>query len=475
MAKSDGSENIGVIRSMAGLLQRWNLARRAGLQFGGKRDLYKVFGYPESLQSEDLYTKYLRQDITSRVVDAPVHTTWASPPVIEASNPAFTDAWNELVRKHHLWSKFMRADKLASLGRYSCLLIGINDTKETTRPVSKKGSKIIYLTPLAEASASITEFEQSRLDPRFGKPKIYDVSFQEPSLQGLNPSNTTTLRRIGDMKVHHSRILHIVHNPLEDEVYGTPVLVKVYNLLEDILKVAGGTAETYWLTANKGIQANIDKEMELDKEDTEALSEELEEYQHQLRRIIRTRGVEIKDLGSSVPDPRGIFSTLIALLSGTTGIPQRILIGSEAGQLASEQDRANWAERIHERRTELAGPIILEPFLTRLIEMEILPDPGEYDILWPDAFRMSPLEQAQMMAQKARAVSNIGRQWDGKHTPMITVEEGREIIGFTGPFTQPTGPPAPNADPASTDDKDEEDPAEIKAREEAERQDESSS
>jgi len=100
--------------------------------------------------------------------------------------------------------------------------------------------------------------------------------------------------------------------------------------------------------------------------------------------------------------------------------------------LASEQDRANWADRIDERRKEFAMPIMLEPTIERLVAVGILPDPGNYEVEWPDAFRLSPLERAQTMAQQARAINNLLKQYDGKHIPVTNVEESREIVGLEG-------------------------------------------
>ncbi len=210
-------------------------------------------------------------------------------------------------------------------------------------------------------------------------------------------------------------------------------MAKVYNLLDDLMKIAGGAPEAFWMNARAGLQADIDMEMELDDEDATALADEIEEYQHQLRRIIKTRGVDLKPLGTEVASPKDQFNMLISLLSGTTGIPQRILIGSEAGQLASEQDRANWAERIEERRVLFAEPYILDPLIRRFMEVGLLPEIDDYEYEWPEAFKVSPLESAQTMASQARAIGNMARQTGGKNPMQITTQkEAREIIGLEG-------------------------------------------
>jgi hypothetical protein len=53
----------------------------------------------------------------------------------------------------------------------------------------------------------------------------------------------------------------------------------------------------------------------------------------------------------------------MALISAGTGIPQRVLMGSEQGKLAAKQDRANWDNRVTDRQTDFAGPLVLRPFV----------------------------------------------------------------------------------------------------------------
>jgi hypothetical protein len=231
------------------------------------------------------------------------------------------------------------------------------------------------------------------------------------------------------VEVHYTRIVHLAEDTLDSPMYGAPRLLSVFNLLDDLAKVVGGSAEAFWLIANRGMQADIDKEMELDASDAENLQVELEEYQHQLRRFIRTRGVKITELGSQAPAPKETFGMLIDLIAATTGIPQRILMGSEAGALASAQDRANWAERITERRDNFALPMVLRPFVDSLVNCGVLPEYTKLRVDWPEAFIQNPLEKSQTSAQQARSIVNLSRQADGGF-PLVTREEARIVLNL---------------------------------------------
>jgi hypothetical protein len=316
------------------------------------------------------------------------------------------------------------------LGQYACILIGL-DGGGKLDVSAQIGKSIIYLRPMGETQIDIEAFEDNPANPRFGKPVMYKAIFEDPKSKKVKSGRTSGFRR-ADMNIHWSHLVHIVENPLDDDILSMPIMQKVFNILDDLLKVSGGTSETYWLTANRGMQADVDKEMEIDPQDAEDLAEEIEEYQHQLRRFIRTRGVKLNVLQSTTPNPKEIFEMLISIISGTTGIPKRILIGAEAGQLASEQDRANWAERIVDRRNLHADPYILKPFVKHLQMLGILPE-GEFKWKWPQAFRVSPLENAQTMAAQARAVGNLSRQI-GNNAPMqiTSREEARAIVGLEG-------------------------------------------
>ncbi|MEB3059327.1 anti-CBASS protein Acb1 family protein, partial [Parvimonas sp. D9] len=243
--------------------------------------------------------------------------------------------------------------------------------------------------------------------PTFGKPLVYRVT---PSR--VDTTGSRTIQDVPPVQapfdVHASHCIHVAREADEDGIFGIPYYVPIWNDLIDLMKVVGSSAESYWRTAYQGLHADVDKELDMDPDDEKNLSEELDEYQHNLRRTIRTRGVTVKSLGAAVADPSGAFNTLLTMIAGSTGIPKRILVGSEAGQLASTQDRGNWAERVEDYRTTHAVPNILWPLLRWLNEYEVYTmDVNAIKLLWPSAYRQSPMEQAQTGAQTARTLANV--------------------------------------------------------------------
>lgn len=137
----------------------------------------------------------------------------------------------------------------------------------------------------------------------------------------------------------------------------------------------------------------------------------------------------MNELGTKVSDPTLSVSSTLALISATSRIPQRILLGTEAGQLASEQDRANWAERVGERRNKFAEPQALLPLMSRLASIGAVPKPSSITFEWPEAFILAPLERAQTSAQKARSAANLNKVLTD-NPKFLTIDECRNIVGL---------------------------------------------
>lgn len=389
------------------VLSRIGIGRSLGFQMNGKRDLYDTFGWNNKPTHQDYVAKYRRQDITKRVIDAPVNALWSDPPKITGDD-TFEKAWNDLLAQVAVFYNLQRLDKLAGLGKYAVMVIGVDDAQELDQPVNtRKGRKILYLQPYSEGAVTIERYDEDPQSVRYGLPLEYKI---EPGTFDVQNGQITRseVRRLS-FNVHWQRVLHIAENALESDVIGYSRLEPIYNVLDDILKVSGGSAEMFWLTANRGLHIDVDKDMEMAEGDAKSLADEVDEYSNNLRRTIRTRGVSVKALGSEISDPRGTFDVQLSLLASCTGIPKRVLAGSEAGQLASQQDRANWAQRVAERITEYGQPIVLIPLIRRLIDLGILPIPKTMTIEWPDAFKMNPLERAQTSAQMARTAANLAK------------------------------------------------------------------
>ena len=408
MAKTSKQRNekLGRFTSLIStIVSRADLANRAGLTFEGKRDLYKELGYRRTLTFAEYDDRYQRGGIASRIVDAFPTATWRNPPIVTVKgNEEFGEVWNKLVLRLKLFHFLERVDRLAGIGRYAVLFLGVSGARSPEEQIPKVNGPegVLFLTVLSEVNADVQELEGSPQSPRFGLPSIYDVQFL---------ANTTTQSRILKKRVSASRIIHVADGVLEDDIFGSPRLKKVWNYLDDLDKVIGGASEAVWRTVDRGIQFDLDKDLELTPDDETDFADEIEEYFLGFKRYIKTKGITTKVLGSDVPDPRGPVDAVIGLISGTTGIPQRILMGSERGELSSGQDERNFNSRVRERQLSFAEPVILRPLLDRLISINALPDPkSEIEISWPDLAIITDKEEADIAARVGQAVANVSAQ-----------------------------------------------------------------
>lgn len=420
----------GAMRTMFNLIERLNISSHLGWGYHRRRDYYEQFGYSRVLRIEDFIAKYTRQGIARRIVNAPALATWARPPAIsvptDPKEQEFKDAWATLIKQANVYLNMFKADKLAGLGNYSIIVLGFDDGLKMDQQVPK-GSELLYMMAYCQLYCDVVKIETDSSNARYGLPTLYRLK-PRMAFPGVISNLPSGNLQFPETNVHWSRIIHVAEDALDNGILGTPRLEPVFNRLDDLEKVVGGSAEMFWLAANRGMQVDVDKEMDLDEDDEQELTKEIEEYQHQLRRVIRTRGIKINDLGSTVADPKSASGVILSDISATTGIPQAVLMGAEQGHLASDQDRANWADRIKERRETFIEPCIMLPFIQNMISIGQLPEVNVSKIMfnWENTFQLTPLEQAQTMAQMARAVQNLSKQFNNE--PIMTKSEARQII-----------------------------------------------
>ena len=206
--------------------------------------------------------------------------------------------------------------------------------------------------------------------------------------------------------VHHSRIIHVAEDILESDIFGIAKLESVFNRLFDIEKIVGGDAEMFWRGARPGYAGKTDPDYAMTETTKRELKEQIDEYEHDLRRILVNEGVSLEALAQQIADPKEHVDVQISMVSAVTGIPKRILIGSERGELSSAQDRGEWLSYVQTRREEYTEPNIVRPLIDRLIEYKVLPTPveGLYNIRWEDLFALTDMEKVDMGSKRSTAL-----------------------------------------------------------------------
>jgi hypothetical protein len=382
------------------IVARAGLASRLGMQFNGDRDLYQALGYKLILNYQDFLTQYTRQDMAKAIIDRPVKATWQGQLELVESQKAektpFEQAWYDLNKRLSIRSLLSRADRLTGIGRYGVLVLGTDDVRKNEDWMKPLGTvkKLNYVKPFGEDSAKILRFVDDPNNERYGMPLTYTVQVADIA------SNTSST-----VNIHYSRVIHITDDNLESEVYGIPRLEAVFNRLMDIEKLVGGDAEMFWRGARPGFQGQVDPNYTMTETTKNDLKDQIDEYEHNLRRILVNEGVDLKALAQQIADPENHVKVQLMMISAVTGIPQRILSGSERGELASTQDSGEWKTYVQSRREDHAEPHIIRPFVEKLIEIKILPKPNEdYMVDWLDLFSISEKERVAIGQLRASAI-----------------------------------------------------------------------
>ena len=271
-----------------------------------------------------------------------------------------------------------RVDKVSGIGQYGVLFLGFDDVRKVEDlqyPVSK-AKELLYVKPFNEDNAEIARWNDDLSSDQYGLPSHYRLK----SIDG----NRALVFNLSE--VHHSRIIHIAEDLTEDEVYGTPRLRNVYNRLQDLELIAGGSAEMFWRGAFPGLTFEMDPEAEVSTAVISQMQEDIEDFVHQLKRYVRLQGVKVNNLALQVADPRGHVDVLIGMIAAAKGFPKRILVGSEKGELSSAQDERQWNRQIDGRRKDFAENQIVRSFVDKLILANVMPPPknNAYNVVWPD-------------------------------------------------------------------------------------------
>lgn len=405
------------------LLARSEIMARMGKSFGTQRDLYSALGYILNPGFSDYWWRYKRTSFGRRIIRAYPAACWKKPPQIQESQDpqetAFETAWAELVTQYKLFRVLRRLDVLAGIGIYGVLFFGFGG--EPSEPLAP-GEPLRYIRPFTSDAAQIDALVSDAKDPRYGLPETYKIK-----MIGAAGGEDTSIM------VHHSRVLHVAEDIADGEVEGIPRLEAPLNDLQSLDLVVGGSGEMFWRGALPGHAFVAREGVQFPAAGTSAksaLDDQITSFLHNLKRYLTLEGVEVQSLAPNVSSPKEHFETLLASISAATGIPVRILIGSERGELSSEQDRDNWADLVDDRQRNFCETEILRPLVDKLIWAKALPTPAApFMVFWPPLQAPSGEQQAATAKSVAEAANTFASGPAETVIPRTTFLQ--RYLGFT--------------------------------------------
>ena len=421
------------LMTMSAIISRAQMASVLGMGFNGDRDVYQALGYDTDPTWEQYVAQYARQGFAAAVIDRPVASTWGRGfQITEAGDDKDTElelAWKDLEKRLGLTSMFARLDRLTGLGTYGVLLLGLSDVAnkdDFRKPVSGVKHQLRYVRPFSgmsnQGDAQIQSWEIDPSNERYGQPLFYNIA-----LRNLSTGDQQLLT------VHHTRVIHVADGLGSSEIEGTPRLQAVWNNLKNLEKIIGGSAEMYWRGARPGYALEADKDFQIPAALLEDLQTQMDEYENNLRRMLALQGMKVNPLAQQVADPTSAVDVQVQEMSATTGVPKRILTGSERGELASSQDRENQSDYIEDRQLNFAEPRIVRAVVDRLVELGILPSASTeegYGVSWPDTREPSDMDRAKVGAVRATAIKDYASV-PGAEAVVPVQSFLRECLGFT--------------------------------------------
>lgn len=448
-SKTNGKSNGSVFEMLsnmqsgdkADLLFTVNHLRGRFLQelYDHRRDIDEEAGYMKELKAENYKQMYIREGIARRIIDVLPKETWKNFPTIKETDESEETEFEKAVKNccnligqnkksfyksevfNPLWDFCKRVDILSGIGQFGVMLLGFNDVEtpdQMRRPVAGvaydelsqvkdmvgeepipkvAAPKLNFIQVFDESQIRITRYETNQNSPRFNCPVLYQLDFYDPN----NRSRASQGAPVQTLEVHWTRIIHVVDSPESNELFHAPRLEALWNRSYDLVKYYAAGGEGYWRGAFPGLAVESHPSMagdiDIEDEDAQIIKEQIHDYQHKLQRYLFFLGLSVKTLAPTVVDFTPQVDAVISAICITLGIPKRVFLGSEQGELASTQDSKAWRERIYDRRVTQTNVRIIRPLIDRLILVGVLPTPSEgYMIEWIEGDSMSAKESSQV-------------------------------------------------------------------------------
>ena len=416
------------------LIENASLIRSSFLTklFDDRRDIDDECGYSKTITMEQYSYLYDREGVAKRVVALLPDDSWKVDPEIEENSESeeteFEEAWRMLQKEHNLYHYMHRVDELSGIGQFGILLLGLSDGGELKDPVpginergepTEEGAalELTFVRAFDQSAVSVFQQETDQINPRFNQPTMYKILFQDAealskgqqsSITGDTSGKTTLTNPQSEVMVHWTRVIHIADNRKTSDVYGIPRMQNVYNRLMDIRKVLSGSGEMFWKGAFPGYSFEMTPEAIAGGAtiDATAMRAEFEDFSNGLQRYIATTGITAKSLLPQVADPKNHLESQFTYIAIALSVPLRIFLGSEQAKLASTQDKDTWNGRIRRRQERYLSPMLIRPFVDRLLAFGVLPEPAEgYTVAWPDLSTPSDKDIAELAKDRTDALA----------------------------------------------------------------------
>lgn len=420
-------------------------------------DRTTITGFPSKIEKNELENMWSRT-IGGVIVDRPPHDTWREGFKVIMPTPKEEQEDKEeepklpreieiLNRNIELKKMYNLADTMQRLDGFSIIFIGVREKGSEPTPLEEEVPAnnvdgIEFLRVYRKPAVKAREYIEDTESPDFGKLEKVQIT-------------VTQGKQDKDIWLHASRLIILSEKNTGDPFDGISCLIRPYDYLLSLENVIWATAEAQFQRVVPIFVVSYDDTPS--PEDQAKIDTQLDEFRTGVRQRFQVSGLTIEPLvgSSKIQNIKHIYDSLIDLVAGASGIPKRVITGSQAGALASSQtDKEEYYAWIGGRQDNFAESTVRDLY-DRAQSWKILPD-GEYDLIWNPLFELSDVSIAELKLKRADALIKLT---GGKSLPfdnealveeflnvdpkiiLVQPEEGTE----ESPTGQPGGTVAPEA------------------------------
>ena len=423
-----------------------NIMERERLSFAGKGldqkhdRIWTELGYKQDICAADYRFAYERHPAGKAAVSRVLNKCWEKfPEIIQGGQDKNVETqWEKDTNKlmKHAYAFIKDADRRNLVNRYSCLLIQFADGKAWNQPVgtlTTKEKAIVKYIPAWEEDMQVTEWYQDVTQPNYGDPKMW----------AYNPQRTLDENTDGEpmdtIDIHPDRVLVLAEGAMDGSIYsGIPLLRAGFNMLIDMQKSGGGSAEGFLKNASRQIHINYNGEKVTiesliratgarDAEDLlDRINDGVADLNEAIDACLVTMGGEAQVLSVAAADPKPTWEVAANSFCASIELPFTIVFGQQTGRLASDEDQTDYANMASQRRVGFLDHV-LKSFIRKMQAFGVIGAMDEFDIEWPELIEPSPSDRATLFSTLATANKAI---FESVGQSALTINELRIAAGF---------------------------------------------
>ena len=386
------------------------------------------YGYPMQIDFYMHWNMYKRNGLAAAGINIPISICWMDYPVVregeadEHDETPWEKAVKQLFKRLKIHKHMKDADRMQMVGRYSALFVRVRDGLTPDKPMAAiNADKIIEIVPIWEGQLEPGEIDQNPASARFDRPVYYNYSSTGVGNQNEKATSAG--------QIHHSRLIILSEGSVGASIYGDPANEAGFNALLDWDKIRGSGGEASWMAAaNKQILSPVAGfNGSVSQEVVDDINDSLRDLKEGFDEALFLKGLEAKPMGATVPDPIVYKEMALEEYCASRGIPAKIMVGTQVGVRAGDEDTASMMRNMQSRRLNVISDFY-DDLLNWCYEHGVLVTPANgHSIEWSDLTApsaMNKIDAALKLSQmnQVGAVSGTGAAF--------TIDEIRKEAGY---------------------------------------------